>query len=267
MTDPKSNRSLREVYERVYQKGEATFFSRFSQGADDSENDEVVLAAKDWSGLTVLDVGCGTGHTAARIAATGAAAVTGIDYAATAIAEADRAHRAENLRFCAMALDDWLEPVNVVISCGTLEHFDDPGATLRRMIEIAGVGGEVIVTCPYFLNIRGFVWMTLVKLLDVPMSLTDLYFISPFDIERWLEDTNHRLKGVVPFDFDRANGRRMLEDMEKRLTNALRDADLPNEQVPALMNWLADVVAYFERTGGPDLGGRNALYHIAPESP
>ena len=77
--------------------------------------------------------------------------------------------------------------VDVVVSCGTLEHMSDPRQELCRMIELVDGKGTIILTCPYFLNIRGFVWMTLALLLDVPMSLTDKHFISPFDIEGWLK--------------------------------------------------------------------------------
>lgn len=259
---PNTNADLREIYEGVYQKGEGSFFSRFSSGVDDSENDTVVLSATDWKGKTVLDIGCGTGHTAAAIAAAGAAHVYGIDYAPTAIEQAQAAHQQTGLSFRTMSAADWTEPVDVILSCGTLEHMDDPGEELRRMVSLTATGGEVIVTCPYFVNLRGFVWMTLAKLFDTPMSLTDRHLISPFDIEGWLERTTHRLHRTIAFDFDRANGRLMLEDMRKRLTNALRDGGLPNDRVPALMDWLGAVVDYHERTAQPSLGGRNALYHI-----
>ena len=52
--------------------------------------------------------------------------------------------------------------------------------------------GQLVVTCPSFLNLRGHVWMTLQLLLDVPMSLTDLHFICPFDMERWAEELELR---------------------------------------------------------------------------
>lgn len=259
-----SNSRLQKLYEQVYQQGEDSFFSRFSSGRDDSENDDVVLAAVDWAGKSVLDVGCGTGHTAAAIARAGAKEVTGIDYAPTAVATANDMHHELNLRFEVLDIAGWTRPIDVAISCGTLEHMDRPEETLRDLLRIVGPKGEVVITCPFFINIRGLVWMTLAKLFGVPMSLTDRHFISPFDIERWLEGTTHHLARTVAFDFDRANGRRMLEDMEKRLTNALRDAALPYTRVPDLISWLREVVAYHERAGAPSLGGRNALYYIAP---
>jgi 2-polyprenyl-3-methyl-5-hydroxy-6-metoxy-1,4-benzoquinol methylase len=262
----KSNHDLQAVYEGIYQKGEAAFFSRFSSGADDSENDNVIIQSINWTGLTVLDVGCGSGHTASRIAEAGARKVIGIDYAQSAIEQAQKLHQASNLEFRVLTAADWNEPVDVIISCGTLEHLEEPQDELKRFINLVGPGGIVLITCPYFINLRGIVWMTLARLFDVPMSLTDRHFISPFDMERWTHGTTHQLLSTVCFDFDRANGRRMLEDMKKRLTNALQDAKLPNSRVNDLMEWLTEVVGYHERVGHPGLGGRNALYRIGPRT-
>jgi hypothetical protein len=67
-----------------------------------------------------------------------------------------------------------------------------------------------------------------------------------------------------PFDYERANGPQMLVDMKKRLTNALRDANLPNDKVDRALEWLGKVVEYETRTTPGRFGGSNALYVIAP---
>ena len=190
--------------------------------------------------------------------------VVGIDYAPSAIEEAKRRHRAPNLNFRACSVLEWGEVVDVVVSCGTLEHMAEPRQELQRMIELVGGKGMIILTCPYFLNIRGFVWMSLALLLDVPMSLTDRHFISPFDVEGWLAETPMRLERVQPFDYERANGPQMLVDMKRRLTNALRDANLPNDKVDRALEWLGKVVEYENRITPGRLGGSNALYVITP---
>jgi len=58
--------------------------------------------------------------------------------------------------------------------------------------------------------------MSLAFLLDVPMSLIDRHFISPFGKER-------------------AYVSQMLEDTKKRLTNDLKDANLPNDKVDKIL--------------------------------
>jgi len=103
--------------------------------------------------------------------------------------------------------------------------------------------------------------MTLALALDVPMSLTDKHFISPFDIREWLIGTDFELSEVTYFDHERANGELMLSDMDKRLKNALRDADLPVEGVPKLMVWLTNVVNH-EPNSLQAINGSSALYII-----
>lgn len=265
MTDPSVDK-LKSFYEGVYSGvgGKESFFSRFVGGRDISETDKLVWAAADFNGKRVLDIGCGTGETAAGIASSAALSVVGIDYAASAIEEAKRRHQATNLEFHVCSALEWDDVVDVVVSCGTLEHMPEPRQGLDRMIELVDGKGTIILTCPYFLNIRGFVWMTLALLLDVPMSLTDRHFISPFDIEGWLADTPMQLERVQPFDYDRANGPQMLVDMKKRLTNALRDANLPNDEVDRALDWFGKVVEYENRTTPGRFGGSNSLYVITP---
>jgi len=256
------NEDLKQLYDQVYRQGEETFFSNFIDGTNISETDAVVLAATDWHGKQVLDAGCGTGRTSYLISQAGAKGVVGIDYSPEAIKIASERFNAKNLTYQHREISGWKEPVDVVISCGTLEHTDKPWETLLAMCELVPPGGQVILTCPYFLNIRGFIWMALQTLLKVPMSLTDLHFISSFDIEAWLRGTSMSLKQVQPFDESIANGERMLVDLRKRLTNALRDANLDNSRVEEFVEWLEKVVNYRQTSGAPSLGGATALYVI-----
>jgi len=79
--------------------------------------------------------------------------------------------------------------------------------------------------------------MTLQTLFDVPMSLTDKHFISPVDMQEWAEKLNLGLTWHT-FRQEQAVGEGMVFDMKKRLTNALRDANLDNSKVDLLLEWL-----------------------------
>jgi 2-polyprenyl-3-methyl-5-hydroxy-6-metoxy-1,4-benzoquinol methylase len=256
----RSNEGLRDLYEQVYREGHKDFFSRYVAGTDLSENDQIVLGAADWQDKTVLDVGCGSGRTISLIATAGARQAIGIDYAASAIAEARSKHQSPNLTFHCTSLKEWRSPVDLIVSCGAIEHTDSPLETLRMMESLIPRGGQIILTCPHFLNIRGFIWMTLQTLLGVPMSLSDLHFISPFDVQSWLQNTALRLVRQDTFDKSKANGSLMLTDLQKRLSNALRDAGLDNSRVDEFIKWLEKVVRYQSEIAALTLDGATALY-------
>jgi len=263
-----SNKKLQEKYEDIYKEGKEKFFSRFVNGKDISETDEAVWKCIDWSNKKVIDVGCGSGETAAGIAMLGANLVLGVDYSDNAIKIPNESHSIENLKFKVGSIETIISSTHqlfdVVISLGTLEHMDDPKTALHEMLRMLDKNGKVVLTCPFFINLRGMVWMTLALALDVPMSLTDKNFISPFNIKEWLVGTGFELSEVTYFDYERANGELMLTDMDKRLNNALRDASLPSEGVPRLMEWLQNVVNH-ESESLEVMNGSSALYIIEKE--
>ena len=143
-----------------------------------------------------------------------------------------------------------------------IEHTDDPAASLAQLKAHLKPDGHLIVTCPSFLNLRGVVWMTLQILLDVPMSLSDLNFICPFDMERWAEQVGFQCTWHT-FRYGQAHGDDMFVDMDKRLTNALRDADLPNRNVERLLDWLRQA-AQFETDAVHN--GAKCLYRLTPKA-
>lgn len=262
----KSNEELREIYDRVFATGAEHFFSKYKNGKDESETHSVVIGALGKiEGKTILDVGCGTGELAASLAELGAARVTGIDYSEKAISTARERYSQGNLEFLCRDIADWQEPVDVLVSCGTFEHMDDPQETLKKFASLIGFDGQIVLTCPHFYNIRGFIWITLQKLLDVPMSLTDLHSISPADMRRWADSAGLSVELFETFDDDRGNGPALIVDLEKRLTNALRDAKLPNHKVESFLAWLGDLLQY--RESWPDalkLEGSNGLHKLVP---
>lgn len=271
----KGNEDLRQVYEKIYQQGEENYFSKFERGVDSSETNATVLGLLDWSGRSVLDVGCGTGGLLREIAARGAARVTGIDYSSKAIEIAREKTGMDNATFIAgNVLETTLDTHDVVLSCGTIEHSDEPPVFLKALRERCAPGGTLIITCPHFINVRGFVWMALAELLEVPMSLTDLHFIHPWQMEQWCEGLGLRLRSFSTCDYQRGNGPVLVSDFHKRLTNALRDAGLSNARVPGYLEYLEKLVHYMgneSMKNGEDcrLQGATAVYMMekTPDEP
>lgn len=246
------NLALKSIYEQVYSQGKENFFT-FST-ADVSQE---VMRELDWADKQVLEVGCGTGETAYLIALAGGH-ILGIDYASSAIEEANRRHQHPHLRFETRGLEEATGVYDVVVMQEVIEHTDDPAAALAALRKLAKPDGHIIVTCPSFVNLRGIVWMTLQTLLQVPMSLTDKHFIIPANVEAWAAQVGLTCRWRT-FRYSQAHGEDMITDMRKRLTNALRDAKLDNSRVELLLDWLKQVSTYVDDA---DYNGAKALYHL-----
>lgn len=247
-----NNRELKQLYEKVYAEGKENFFTFNTRDVS-----EEVLKELDWKDKNVLEVGCGTGETAYLLAVAGAR-VLAMDFASSAINEAVKKHQHPSLKLQVGSFEDIEGYYDVVVIQEVIEHLDDPMRTLIKLKEHLEKDGHLIVTCPSFANLRGHVWMTLQLLLNIPMSLSDRHFISPFDMENWAKEMDMDCKWHT-FRYGQSHGKDMLKDMKKRLTNALKDAELDNSRVDALIDWL-DHVRKYEEDGKHN--GAKGLYHF-----
>lgn len=265
MPEKKSNSNLMSFYDKAYNAGEAEVFTFFENGKHISEDHPAALALLNWSGLNVLDVGCGTGMLVREISARGANKVIGLDYSAPAIEEALRIHHPDNVEFIHADIMTYKPPVNfdVIVTLGTLEHLDDPVRFLSRMTEILAHDGTIIIACPHFLNPRGYVWMALVTLLEVPMSLSDLHFIHPWQMKQWALSLGMVAELVTTVDREWGYGPRLVSDYEKRMRNALHDANLPTDRVDNYLCYLNELVEHLSvGAAGVGLEGATALYQL-----
>lgn len=227
------NQILKKIYNQVYRQGKERFFTFNSNYV----TKEVLKTAK-FTDKRVLEIGCGTGTTALAIARAGGK-ILAIDYSKEVIKIASREKKHKNLIFKSAELKDIEEKFDIIVMQDVIEHLDEPFKQLKNIKEKLNPKGKIIITCPSFMNVRGYVWMTLLKLFKVPMSLTDINFLSPFDFIEWAKKLNMKLKWRT-FNFNLGNNQKMLIDMKKRLTNALRDANM-KANVPALLAWLQKV--------------------------
>jgi SAM-dependent methyltransferase len=99
--------------------------------------------------LSIVDLGCGNGWLAHRMAAVGGSAVVGVDSSAIELEQARRVFGAmPGLTF---ALGDFLdgalpvERADVVVLASTIQYVPEPAALLDSLLHALGPGGEVHV--------------------------------------------------------------------------------------------------------------------------
>ena len=234
------NKTLRKKYDSVYKKGSENFYTYNSF----PESMAIIRMLDRWNGRNILEIGCGEGHLAAMMAFAGAQSVHAVDYSEEAIAIAEKHCRMPKVRYECRDYSTIEKSYDVVVLQGVLEHLDDPFTSLHAIISNnVQHDGILITSSPSFINPRGYIWMALKTLLDVPMSLSDLHYLCPHDFAEFAEEHNYSLE-MVTTDQDWGNGERLLVDFQKRLPNALRDANLPVDKVDEFMAWLGKVLPY-----------------------
>jgi 2-polyprenyl-3-methyl-5-hydroxy-6-metoxy-1,4-benzoquinol methylase len=108
---------------------------------------EELLAQKDLTGRSVLDVGCGTGWFSQWAAARGAR-VTSLDIGVRLLAETRRRCPTRPVAADACRLPLLSDTFDVVISSECIEHTVDPRLALREIHRVARRGGLIVVTLP-----------------------------------------------------------------------------------------------------------------------
>jgi ubiquinone/menaquinone biosynthesis C-methylase UbiE len=106
-----------------------------------------LLAAENLAGLSVLDVGCGTGWFSARASARGAR-VTSLDIGIRLLALTRSRCTTRPVAGDACALPFGTASFDVVISSECIEHTLDPAGAVREIHRVTRPGGLLLVTTP-----------------------------------------------------------------------------------------------------------------------
>jgi len=131
-------------------------YDLWSQIYDDEDNPLIALetASVEWllgdvRGLTIADIGCGTGRHALAMAKAGAKVVA-LDFSVGMLAKARAKPDAPSVRLVQHDLTTGLpfasRSMDRVICCLVLEHVVDLGGALAEMSRICRVGGFVLVS-------------------------------------------------------------------------------------------------------------------------
>ncbi|MDX6667386.1 MAG: hypothetical protein QOK04_766, partial [Solirubrobacteraceae bacterium] len=103
-------------------------------------------------GLRVIDMACGEGYGADALAAR-ASAVVGVDANPEAHEHARLRYRRPNLRFARDLVERFDEPADALVFLQTIEHLEDPGATLEHFRGLLEPGGTAYVSTPNVLTL------------------------------------------------------------------------------------------------------------------
>lgn len=238
-----TNTELQATYDKIYTSGASKFFTTNS-----IQEELAILRMQDWTGLRVLEIGCGEGRLAAMIGFAGADRVDAIDYSEAAVKIARDRIQLPNVRIWRSDWKDVEERYDAVVLQGVLEHLDDPWDSLHAILgRLVASGGACITSSPNFLNTRGYIWQALQMLLDVPMSLSDLHYLMPWDFDAQLVEYSYTRQTI---HHDWAAGQLLVTDFRRRLKNALRDAGIDNTKVDRFCTWLKQAVKNDPATGG-----------------
>ena len=245
------NEGLIPLYDRMYKDGTLRFTTSMPETF-------AILHKTDWAGKRVLEIGCGEGNLAAMIGMCGAAHVVAVDFAESGILTAKRNFHLPNVEFRCCDFRGVEGKFDIIAMEGTIEHMDDPFAALEIMAsEHLERPGQIVTSSPSFLNPRGYVWMALQLLFDVPMSLSDRHFLCPFDLAAFAAKLGAEID-YVSVDQDWGHGQKLIEDFDKRLRNALRDRGLDGD-VDRFIAWLEKTTDHAAYT---DLSGANIVYDL-----
>jgi len=256
------NKDLKNYYDKIYKEGKrGDHFLKYRDGIDIPLDHKI---AYEWlfregfdSDASALDFGCGEGEFLQKLKCKER---LGIDYSEIALDNArENDPKVEFLLGNERDLHSLGRSFDAITSFGVLEHVDEPEQVLRALVKLCKTDGVLIISCPSFINIRGVIWMTLQLLFDVPMSLSDKHFLTPTDIKVFLKGTGKSIVEMLSVDNDVTQGDYFSKDMTRRLTNALSDAELPNDKVKKLIDWVDRNKQYFDTN---DMTGSNMLYLI-----
>ena len=257
------NKDLATFYNSVYKKGEKKHYTSLLLSGDKMPPAKAeVMKEISWKGKVVLDAGCGTGELPYLIAKKGARHVMGIDYSKEAIEAAQKTYHEKNLSFeCTDITQLKGKKFDVITTLGTLEHVDDPLAVLKKLKSMLNPGGSLIVTCPNWVNPRGYILQTLAQLFDAKITLADIHFFTPIEFEKWAKQLGMNLKWKT-VEQEWGHGEKCISDFKRRLPNVVRDSKLRTDQkhIDQFIKWLDAHMAPIEQN--TKHGGAVGLYHL-----
>ena len=233
------NTDLKQTYNTMHKTGKSAWFD------DGQEERKAILEmGGPWDMKLVLEIGCGEGDLMNMIYSRGGL-IDGCDYSAEALETFKHRYPMISVQTRCPKWEDLpgmpAGGYDILVMQGVMEHLDNPFTELADMIE-RFKPKTVITSMPGFLNTRGIIWHTL-DMLGAVMSKTDLHFIDPWDVVRFCIDYGYSYR-MESIEHGWGLGKKMIEDLYKRIPLALKDGGIPIEMpaVNRLLQWLARLI-------------------------
>jgi 2-polyprenyl-3-methyl-5-hydroxy-6-metoxy-1,4-benzoquinol methylase len=264
------NIELKDLYNKVYKEDAyKTFFTFLPY----EESNTIIEVGGDWEGKKVLEIGCGEGDLASLMKYNGAELVCGVDFSEEAIKIAQRKYTLEGVHFYC---EDYKKISNKglrfdrIVMQGVLEHMDKPLETLLYLKKrFLAKNGDIIFSCPSFMNIRGIIWMTLQLLFQCKMSLSDIHYFLPDDISKFADKLGMR-SFLQDCRYDWGNGKDLIKDFKQRLPKVFAEfkGDL-DENINKYLEWLERFINNYEELNKfhlskENLKGAVTIYRLYP---
>ena len=238
MNSMTQNKSLKNFYDSVYIKNEKKHYSNLLIMDDPLEMDNEILNVMNFKKKKILEIGCGTGNFAFKVAKLGGK-ILAVDYSDEAIKIAQKNYTHKNLEYKQLDVTkNFLGNYDTIVMVGTLEHMDNPLQVLKVCKKHLNKNGKIIVTVPNWLNPRGYILLSLYFLFNAPITLADIHYLSPVDFTKWSEKLNMKLHWKT-LNRSWGYGDVMIKDLKRRLPKVFSDLGMKKDQnVQELIKWL-----------------------------
>lgn len=204
--------NLYNFYEQIKLKKKKYFFGSYDIYVELSKNYRKYFDKN----IDILDLGCGNQSNFYQLKKFNFKNYTGVDWIKHFNKPIDKRFifvKSNILNF----LKKDREKYNLIISIGTLEHFQNPWSIIPKIKKKLKKGGKIIFAYPNYYNPRGLVLFTLKFLVNKKISLSDKYFFKPEEFKKKLIKLGYKKISIKSIRHEGGYKKLAKDDLAQRL--------------------------------------------------